>query len=221
MDDKCVTISKIISIEWEMFTSVNEGLEPASCQEDHKTFTGMRTAQYNAWSLQAVLSYLDDLEEAKKAGRNLIEEKYIQMMLRTEPSQHKALLARIKLPSETVRESANNISCRLLEQTRALYSDYPFIARRGRPLKSNQDYLFTSIETYQFAELLTYSARTLTALLEHIVTLEQNGVSLARLILENTVKIYGYDSLDDAEIAAKRIGDSLPVQESSCHSCEG
>jgi hypothetical protein len=79
------SIDKIISIEWEMFTSVNEGQARASCQDDRRTFEGMRAAQFHAWQASAVESYLEDLGAAESAGRNLVEEKYIHMMKTTEP----------------------------------------------------------------------------------------------------------------------------------------
>jgi len=203
MDEKEKLIANIIEIEWEMFVSVNEGEERASCQEDRVTFEGMRAAQYNAWAHKAVASYLRDLENARLNGRNLVEEKYIHMMRTTEPAQYNALLARITVPTEKAQALAQEISDKLLEQTRVLFEDYPYVSGHSRPLYSTLDYGYTSVETYQHGELLTYSEETLTDLLEHILKLEKDGVSLARVILENTIKFYGYESLDTAEAMTK------------------
>ena len=203
MDEKPEIMEKIVSIEWDMFTSVNEGKERANCQEDKKTFIGMRAAQFSAWSLKAVASYLDDLENARQNGRNLLEEKYIHMMKTTEPLQYAALLSRVTQPTEVSRAIAREVTDKLLEETRVLFKDYPHVSGRGRPLYSTQDKWDTSIETYQFCELLTYSETTLAALGEHIAALENDGVSLARAIIENTVMFYGYDSLDTAEAEMK------------------
>jgi len=241
MDEKPKIIDKIISIEWDMFTSVNEGKERASCQEDKKTFIGMRAAQFSAWSLKAVASYLGDLENARQNGRNLLEEKYIHMeiiaknmgtqafrrqvlenegkistfpakpegyaitsMMKTaEPSRYDALLSRITRPTDVSLALAREVTDKLLEQTRVLFENYPHVSGRGRPLYSTLDNVDTSIETYQFSELLTYSETTLAALDEHITALENVGVSLARAIFENTVMFYGYDSLETAEAAMK------------------
>ena len=209
MDD---VINKIVSLEWEMFTSVNEGEAKASCQEDRATFNGMRAAQFSQWSLQAAVSYLDDIEAARRAGRNLAEEKYIHMMKTTEPSRYSALLQRVLTPTDEARSLAREISDLLLEQTRSLFEEYPYVSGQGRPLYSTFDYSGISVETYQYGELLTYSYKTLEALKEHIIKLEKNNISLARRILESSVKFYGYDSLDSAEAATKVRMDKAGIQ---------
>ena len=214
------TIKKVIEFEWEMFIAVNEGGERASCQEDQVTFEGMRAAQFNAWSLDAVSSYLNDLETAKRSNRNLVEEKYIHMSKTTEPRRYEALLQRVTLPSDEVTELAHEISDILLEQTCVLFEDYPYVSGQGRPLYSSLDYAGTSVETYQSSELLTYSARTLTLLKEHILNLISAGSSLAMMILENTVSFYGYNSLDSAEIATKEYADRQSIEISyGCGCC--
>ena len=205
-------IDEIISLEWDMFTSVNEGEDPASCQEDHDTFQGMRKAQFSAWSLGAAQSYLSDLEAAKQEGRNLVEAKYIHMMKTTEPRKYDALLSRVKMPDEDAEALANDVSALLLEQTRLLFEDYPYVAGQGRPLYSTFDHSAVSIETYQLGELLTYSGNTLTALRRHVVELADEGVSLARVILENSISFYGYKSLDAAEAATRERADKMGIQ---------
>ena len=212
MIEKTKAIEKIISIEWEMFIAVNEGEERASCQEDNETFTAMRLAQYEAWSHEAVAAYLDELEDAKRKNRNLVEEKYIHMMKTTEPSRYNALLSRVTMPSNTGLSLAREISDILLEQTRLLFEDYPYVSGHGRPLYSELDYGNISVETYQLSELLTYSEKTLEALKDHLTDLEKDGKSLARMILENTVRYYGYDSLDTAEAVTKERVDKLGIQ---------
>jgi len=198
-------IEKIVSIEWEMFDEVNEGKARANCQEDRTTFEGMRKAQFIEWSLPVVSSYLDDLETARSSGRNLVEEKYIHMMKGTEPEMYALLLSRVLPPSEAGFALAREISETLLEQMRVLFECYPHVAGQGRPLYSAYDHTGVSVETYQFGELLTYSEKTLAMLKEHITGLEQEGISLARNILEATVMFYGYSSLDSAEAVMKEI----------------
>ena len=220
MDNNQETIEQIISLEWDMFASVNEGAEKASCQEDPVTFEGMRKAQFDAWSADAVTSYLDDLEKAQQSGRNLIAEKYIHMMETTEPAKYKALLSRIQIPSAIVRSLAREITDTLLKQTILLFELYPYVSNCGRPLNSAYDYGSVSVETYQFGELLTYSEKTLSKLKEHIESLESDDISLANTILENTVKFYGYESLDEAEAATKAHADESEIQVSfGCSAC--
>ena len=199
-------LEKIISIEWDMFTSVNKDEEPTSCQKNPTTFEGMRTAQFSAWSLPAAQAYLCDLETARQTGRNLIEEKYIYMMKTTEPEQYAALLPRVTPPVESALSLAQEVSAILLKQMRTLFEDYPYISGQGRPLYSEADcYNIVSVETYQLCELMTYSVKTLAALKGHITALEKNSVSLAQVILENTVRFYGYETLDTAESATRKL----------------
>jgi len=212
MDENDKSIEKIISTEWELFTSVNEGQERASCQEDRATFEGMRAAQFKAWSTLAISSYLDDLMAARQNGRNLIEEKYIHMMETTEPAQYEALRSRLTAPPDAVRSLAREVSDILIDQTRLMFELYPYVSGRGRPLYSAFDNGGISVETYQFSELLTYSEKTLSALKEHVERLAKDGISLARVILENTVKFYGYQSLESAESATKARADEVEIQ---------
>jgi len=196
-------IEEIVSIEWEMFTSVNEGKARASCQEDRQTFEVMRFSQFGAWSAEATASYLDDLKAAVTAGRNLLEEKYINMMKTTQPGEYIELLPRLTLPTEKARALAQELNDILVEQTRALFEDYPYVSGRSRPLYSEFDNYGTSVETYQLGELLTYSEKTLAVLKNHVQSLAENGTTYAKTVLENTVRFYGYESLDAAEAAAK------------------
>ena len=198
---------KIINIEWGMFSSVNEGEERASCQEDRVTFEGMRSAQFDAWSDDAAAAYLNDLETALACNRNLVEEKYIHMMKTTEPEQYEALLPRVSIPAPDTMDLAKKLSDLMLEQTRVLHEEYPFITGRGRPLYSEFDILTTSVETYQLCELMTYSGKTLDLLYSHALELEKAGVSISRRILENTVRFYGFGSLAQAEEITKTRAD--------------
>jgi len=197
-------IDRIVSIEWEMFTAVNAGKARASCQEDRRTFDIMRVAQFETWSAEAAAFYLDDLETALATGRNLVVEKYINMMESTDPDGYKMLLTRLTLPTEKARALALELNDILLEQTRALFDDYPYVSGRSRPLYSEFDHFGTSVETYQLGELLTYSENTLARLLAHVQTLAENGISYAKTVLENTVHFYGFESLDVAEATTKK-----------------
>jgi len=203
MEENRELIQRIVDIEWDMFTSVNQGRERAACQEDRKTFVGMRVAQFDAWPGGALELYQSDLEKARQGGRNLIEEKYIHMMKNTDPSNYGELLPRVAMPSGAALSLAHEISDALIEQTRVLFEDFPRVTGRGRPLYSTLDHFCISVETYQLCELMTYSEKTLSALKEHIRALEKEGISYARQLLENTVGFYGYDSLDSAEAASR------------------
>lgn len=204
MDSFYDTINKIISLEWDMFQAVNEGGPRASCQEDRFTFEGMRRGQFESWSKAACESYLDDLLNAVLDGRNLVTEKYIHMMKYSSPSQYSVLVQDIPCPDDETAQLARDISDKLLEQTISLIETYPYVSGSGRPLRSVSDLSgVTSIETYQLGELYTYSHQTLRLLMDHLQSLEEKGQSLARTILKNSVKHYGYRSLQEAEDATK------------------
>ncbi|MDR1298993.1 MAG: DUF4125 family protein [Oscillospiraceae bacterium] len=222
------TVDLIVSREWNMFQAVNEGGARADCQDDRVTFDGMRRGQFDAWPQEAAESYLGDLEAAEESGRNLVAEKYIHMMRTTEPSKYERLSAQMPQPSAAARGLAEKLSGKLLEQTRGLFGDYPYVAGSGRPLYSTQDFGgVTSIETYQLGELLTYSERTLGAVLRHVDALEAEGVSFAKTVLENSAAFYGYKSLEEAEAATKERIDAIGFEFSygcsdcgSCGSCD-
>ncbi len=217
-DNSC--IHKIISLEWDMFQAVNEGGPRADCQEDRLTFEGMRRGQFESWSHDVCESYLDDLLNAVLDGRNLVTEKYIHMMKHASPTQYIALSKTIQLPDAETEKLAQNISDILLAQTVDLFQNYPYVSGSGRPLRSISDFSgITSIETYQLGELLTYSEKTLRLLKNHLLALEKNGKSLARSILENSVKHYGYKTLEEAETATKFRIDQEGIKIS--FSCDG
>lgn len=199
------TILKIILIEWEMFTAVNAGGPRASCQDDQTTFEGMRKAQFKAWPEAARKAYLKDLEGAVSAGRNLVNEKYILMMKYSEPENYEKLAPTIPTPDDTQMSLAKEISDEMLNETIELNRDFPYVSDAGRPLYSSYDVTgVTSIETYQLGELLTYSESTLRLLKDHILKLHAEGKHFAREILENTVKFYGFESLEAAEEYTKK-----------------
>jgi hypothetical protein len=213
-------VDKITALEWDMFQAVNEGGARADCQDDHVTFDAMRRGQFSAWSREACVCYLDDLLNAVLDSRNLITEKYIHMMKYATPLQYEKLIHTIPLPSAAAQELAQEISDKLLEQAAVLNKAYPYVSGSGRPMRSISDLSgVISIETYQFGELLTYSVATLTALKMHLLDLEKSGLSLAQLILTNSVKYYGYKTLEDAEASTKARIDRKGIHIS--FGCEG
>jgi hypothetical protein len=208
-------------MEWDMFQAVNEGRARASCQDDRLTFEGMRRGQFEAWSQEACESYLEDLLNAVLDDRNLVTEKYIHMMKYAAPAQYSQLIKTITVPDEKAAALAAEICDKLLQQTEDLFKSYPYVSGSGRPLRSVTDYSgVTSIESYQLGELLTYSLHTLRCLKDHLHSLQNKGRSLARDILENSVRHYGYKTLEEAEAATKAHVDSQGIEISfGCGDC--
>jgi len=84
-------IARIIDIEWNMFQDVPNMGGKALCQEDPKTFEINRVSQFMGWSEAALESYLGDLTEAGKNGRNLLTEKYARMMELISPLEYASM----------------------------------------------------------------------------------------------------------------------------------
>jgi len=193
-------IDSIISIEWEMFSSVNGDIK-AGCQENYDMFYKMRSAQYHAWSEELCGSWLNDVVSAKNDGRNLSREKYIRMMITTDPEGYLNHVSELPPITGECEALARQINDELIAQTISIREKYPLVSTGGRPLRSSSDTLYdTSVETYQRCELETYSLQTLTLLYRHLMALKAEGRDLALIIQENTVKTLGFESLQAAEL---------------------
>ncbi|MBN1632419.1 MAG: DUF4125 family protein [Thermoleophilia bacterium] len=204
MDVMQETMRGILDIEWEMFHSV-QGIDgPAACQQDRKTFEIMRSSQLQAWNQATAESYLDDLQKAEAAGRNLMTEKYARMMEYSSPCEFRRIAPDVSLldaEAAAIIERLSDLSVRWMEE---LAEKYPHVGAQGRPIRNSGDSAHTpSFETYNRGELGTYSVRTLRLLEDHYMQLEADGQSAAQIILQNTVERLGYASLDDAEAAQK------------------
>lgn len=192
-------IENILKIEWDMFSNVNNISGPAPCQKDEKTFRIMRSSQFNAWSERILQSYLDDLIRAEKAGENLMTLKYARMMQSTSPEEFALIKDAIPPvdPEKTAYiEKIVEIS---MEWENALHKRYPALTSRGRPIYSKEDSPYvTSAETYMKGELSTYSSNTLRRYHAFVLQKYSDGGNLYEEILLNTVKEYGFESLQQA-----------------------
>lgn len=72
-------IDSIIDLEQDMFTAVNNRGGESPCQQRLKTFRLMRWMTHSVHTVEYLESYLQDLQAAKKADRNLMTEKYARM----------------------------------------------------------------------------------------------------------------------------------------------
>ena len=81
---------------------------------------------------------------------------------------------------------------------------YPKLATQSRDIASDFDNPYnTSYETYLKGELLTYSEELLKLYAQFIIDLSKNNKNLAQMTIENTAKLQGYKSLDEAESKLK------------------
>ena len=80
-------------------------------------------------------------------------------------------------------------------------NEFPAIAGGSRKIHSYEDTLYeTSYETYLRGEISTYSEETFVQYAGFIVAALKNGRNSAREIMQNTAVLYGYKSLEDAEM---------------------
>lgn len=192
-------IAKIVDTEWKMFQEVPNIGGRASCQDDRKTFEINRSSQAMSWSEATLGSYLGDLTEAEKNGRNLLTEKYARMMQSTSPREYAAIEHLIPPLDAEVPALVDKIVEIVLEWEETLSGKYPYILRRGRPLHSSEDTLFgTSLETYLRGELATYSLRTLRLYYENVLRQKSENINASEVTLHHMMKQYGFNSLEEA-----------------------
>ncbi len=196
--------TEVIELEWNMFTNVqNEGCR-ASCQDDRATFEIMRGSQFAVWSEAALQSWKEDLEQARKRGRNLMAEKYAYMMQDTAPEQFEKIKHLLPEFGGEAFSKKQNLVQELTEmQVRwkeCVETDYPFLKQRGRALRKSEAYPGdASLETYASGELMTHSQKTLELLKLHFEEMERQGMNPGICILEDMVRRYGYADLKEAQ----------------------
>lgn len=191
-------ISEIVTREWSFFQTVNNAGGRAYCQDDRKTFDIMRKSQFMAWKEDVCKSYLDDLITAETEQRNPLMEKYAYMMEYTSPSEYAQIKDKLPPISDEVRKLAEAVVVYHLQWHVDFTNAYPRLTSTGRP--TSQSVLdVTSVEVYLRGELYTYSFETLKRYLAMVQDFKAAGINLNQRIEENTVKMYGYRSLDQTE----------------------
>ena len=193
-------VDLILESEWNMFTSVLNVGGRASCQDDPETFEIMRRSQFEAWNELLLESYLADILNASFENRNLLAEKYGYMMKYSFPQEYEAVKDELPEISEEKLRLVKAITEMHLDCRKEEIEKYPRLFGKGRPERITDEVPgFVSVESYTLGELSTMSERSLKIYYDYMLELKENGVNIAILILENTVKKYGYDSLEKAE----------------------
>ena len=195
-------IRDIVDREWRMFSQVENQGGKASCQSRPRTFEIMRRSQFLSWTEEILGSYLQDLKDAEKAGRNLCTEKYAYMMEKTDPAGYEKIRKRLPVISGEKADRIEEIVAVNILWEEETDRRFPRIRANGRPLRSEQDsFAGVSVETYLRCELKTYSEKTIRLLCEYTAAENRSGHNLAEEILDNTMKAYGYASAKQAEEA--------------------
>ena len=193
-------VERLVREEWDFFQKVQGQNGRASCQDNWRTFHAMRAGQALAWNDGIVRSLLDDLAAYREQGRNPMMEKYARMMEYTEPAEYEKLKPLLPPVEEGVRALARHLTDRMVEWVQQAREQYPYVCGAGRPLRSNEDSEFdTSLETYDYCELQTYSLGTLELLAERYDEAADAGENLYIVTQENSAKLQGYGSLAEAE----------------------
>lgn len=193
-------VEKIVELEWKQFDKVKNEGGRADCQDNWGTFSIMRKSQYLAWTEELLESFYQDLLAAESRGWNLIMEKYARMMESTCPQKYKEFekdLPEISEERIAIQEEIIKIQVAWMEE---FAGKYPKMAGNARSIRTGEDTAYnTSYETYLRGEISTYSEKTFLLYGRFITELMRGNRNLAYEIMENTAKLYGYSSVEDAE----------------------
>lgn len=193
-------VELIVELEWKAFDKVQNEGGRADCQDDWDTFQVMRKSQYLTWTEEMLDEYLWYFNECMKTGRNLITEKYGRMMESTVPWEYEKIKDKLPVLSEERKQITEAVVKIQVEWMEAFAKEFPNMAGNARSIHTAEDRVFnTSYETYLRGELGTYSEELLGMYGRFIAGLAREGKNLARLTMENTTRLYGYDSLESAE----------------------
>lgn len=193
-------VEKIVELEWKQFDRVENEGGRASCQNNYPVFSVMRKSQYLTWSDELLRSYYNDLLQAEQKGWNLITEKYARMMKSTAPEKYAELEDKLPVRSEeraVITEEIVKIQVAWMEE---FAQKFPKMAENARSIHTYEDNAYnTSYETYLRGELGTYGEDTFVLYGRFIAKLLQEGRNLAYETMNNTAKLYGYESVEEAE----------------------
>lgn len=198
-------IEKIVEAEWKAFDITRNEGGRASCQNDWRTFSIMRKSQYMTWPDEMLDTYLKYFTQCFETGRNLITEKYGRMMESTAKDKYEKIKeAFVPLGEERIALQ-NMITSIQVSWMEEFANEYPLLAGNARSIHTEEDNENnTSYETYLRGELGTYSEELIGMYGRFVLGLAQSGENLAYMTMNNTVRLYGYSSLDEAENALRK-----------------
>ena len=187
-------------VEFRAFDAVNNQGGRAECQNNWPTFRIMRMSQYLTWTKDMLVQYITDFEGVISEGRNMITEKYGYMMETTAPEEFKRIKDKLPPVPENKKKLVSELTKIETGWMEEFAAKYPRLSQNARLIHTSDDRGFdTSSETYQRGELYSYSDRMLLMYGRFIASLCRSNINLTIKIMENTVKMYGYRDLDDAE----------------------
>ena len=196
-------VEEVIRREWDQFQRTENEGGRASCQGNWPMFHQMRASQFMTWPEDLLRSYLDDLDEANRVGRNLVTEKYARMMASTAPDEYRERIEPFipRLSDERIARQEQVIAVQVA-WARDFRGHYPKLGAAMRVLTTAEDTPEdTSFETYLRGELGTYSDRTMALYEAMVEDLQAAGRNLTEQTVANTVRLGGFADLEEAESA--------------------
>ncbi|MDM8322368.1 DUF4125 family protein [Bifidobacterium pullorum] len=196
-------VEEVIRREWDQFQRTENEGGRASCQGNWPMFHQMRASQFMTWPEDLLRSYLDDLDEANRVGRNLVTEKYARMMASTAPDEYRERIEPFipRLSDERIARQERVIDVQVA-WARDFRGRYPKLGAAMRVLTTAEDTPEdTSFETYLRGELGTYSDRTMALYEAMVEDLQAAGRNLTEQTVANTVRLGGFADLEEAESA--------------------
>lgn len=196
-------VEEVIRREWDQFQRTENEGGRASCQGNWPMFHQMRASQFMTWPEDLLRSYLDDLDEANRVGRNLVTEKYARMMASTAPDEYRERIEPFipRLSDERVARQERVIAVQVA-WARDFRERYPKLGAAMRVLTTAEDTPEdTSFETYLRGELGTYSDRTMALYEAMVEDLQAAGRNLTEQTVANTVRLGRFADLEEAESA--------------------
>ena len=193
-------VERIVRLEFEAFDKVQNEGGRASCQNNWPTFSIMRKSQYLTWNINMLVQYMYDFSREYRKGHNLITEKYGRMMESTAPDRWNEIKGNFPELSDEKKAIVEQIVGVQIKMAEDFAIKHPKMANQARSLHTNEDEVYnTSYETYLRGEISTYSDKMLQLYGVYVVDAIQNGINITYITMENTAKLYGYESIEACE----------------------
>lgn len=198
---KSELIKKILEIEWQYFTKLNNIGGRADCQDNKDDFIIMRKSQWETFNEETLNSYLDDLNSMV----NPLFIKYAEMMKYNMPEEYEKIKDKLPIITDMKIKIVEKIMAIYMKWEEEFFEKFPNYANMGRPLSSSSDdEMEISIETYLKGELLSYSERTLEFYLKYIEEMKKKNINLAIKNMDNIAKYQGFSNSLEVEEYLKR-----------------
>lgn len=200
MKEHDALVDEIAALEFQAFDKVKNEGGRASCQNDWMTFSVMRKSQYLTWDQEMLVQYYYDFARELKNGHNLITEKYGRMMESTANEKYEEIKNYFPELSDEKKQIIEQIVGIQMQMVLEFAKEHPLVAGNARSLHTHEDNMFnTSYETYLRGEISTYSDKMLQLYGRYVARTAMAGENIARMTIENTAKLYGYQDIDEFE----------------------